>query len=231
MTSFPITPRNRVRRRAQRGHYDRATIYAILDAAFVAHVAYVRAGQPAVVPMLYARREDALIFHGAPQSGIMQHLARGGEVAVSVALVDGLVITKAVAELSVNYRSVVVFGHGRWITDPAEKRAALYHLTEHIVPGHWQAINEPGPKDLARVAVAEVPIELASAKVRHAPPHDAEPDQGLPVWAGYIPVRWVFGPPQPADYAQAIPLPDALRERYGLDDPNATRPAQLNPSA
>ncbi len=218
MSVFPITPQNRIRRRAERAHYDRETIYAILDAAFVAQVAYVRDGHPVVIPTLYARRGDTLLFHGAPDCGLMQHIAAGGEVAVSVTLLDGIVVTKAIYELSVNYRSVVAFGHGRLLDDPAEKEAALRHLTEHIVPGHWQEVNAPRPEHLAHVAVAEVRIESASAKIRDLPPDEEGPGRDLPVWAGYIPARLVFGPPQTAAYAQDASLPAALRQRYGLED-------------
>jgi hypothetical protein len=34
---FAVTNRNRLRRRHERGHYDRETVYAILDAAMVCH--------------------------------------------------------------------------------------------------------------------------------------------------------------------------------------------------
>ncbi len=217
MSTFPVTPQNRIRRRSERAHYDQETIYAILDASFVAHVAFVRHGRPAVIPTLYARRGDTLLFHGAPESGLMQHIAVGGEVAVSVTLLDGLVVTKAVANLSVNYRSVVVFGHGQLLTDPSEKVVALRHLTEHIVPGHWQEANTPRREHLDYVAVAEVHIESASAKVRDLPPAEKSPERDLPVWAGYIPVTLTFGPPQTADYAQDIPLPETLRQRFGLE--------------
>ncbi len=215
MASFPITPRNRIRRYPRRARYDRATIYAILDASFLAHVAYVRDGRPALVPMLYARRGDALLIHGSPKSGLMQHLAAGGEVAVAVTLLDALVVTKAVADLSVNYRSVVAFGRGRLLPDE-EKLAALRVLTERIVPGHWRDDNAPRPQDLAAVAVAEIPIELASAKVRDMPPDDRPAFRDAAVWAGLIPIRTVFGPPQAALYTGVPQPPEALRQRYEL---------------
>ncbi len=217
MSSFPVTEQNRIRRHAERAHYDRATIYAILDATFVAQVAYVRDRHPVIIPTLYARRGDTLLFHGAPTCGLMEHLAQGGEVAVSVTLLDGIVVTKALYDLSVNYRSVVAFGHGRLLKDPEAKRAALRHLTEHIVPGHWQEVNAPRPEHLAHVAVAEVPIESASAKIRDLPPHEEGPSRDLPVWAGYLPARLIFGPPHPAEYAAGIPLPESLRRHFDLE--------------
>ena len=44
--SFAVTNRNRVRRMPDRGRFDRTTVYDILDAAMVAHIAYVIDGQP-----------------------------------------------------------------------------------------------------------------------------------------------------------------------------------------
>jgi hypothetical protein len=48
--SFPATPRNRLRRVHDRGRYDKATIYAILDAALICHIAYCIDGQPYCPP-------------------------------------------------------------------------------------------------------------------------------------------------------------------------------------
>ncbi len=211
MTSFPLTDRNRVRRYARRGRYDKATIYAILDEGMVCHIAFVREGRPWVIPTLYARRGDTLLLHGAVGNHLLRHIGAGGEVVVSVALVDGLVVTKAVGSLSVNYRSVVLFGHGRLVEDLAEKRKALYHLTERLVPGHWQEANAPSEAALRNVAVAEIAIESASAKVRTGLPADEGADRDLPVWAGYVPVAQVFGQPQTMDYAADVSLPAALQ--------------------
>ncbi|XHO06308.1 hypothetical protein ACEQUB_03230 [Ralstonia syzygii] len=55
----PPSARTRVRRVAQRGHYDRATLYAIIDAAYVCHLAF--ADTPGYVQrwQAQARRLDA----------------------------------------------------------------------------------------------------------------------------------------------------------------------------
>ncbi len=210
--AFPVTERNRVRRYAKRGHYDRETVYAILDEGMVCQVAFVQEGRPMVIPTLYARRGDALLLHGAVGNNLLQHIGAGHEVAVNVALIDGLVVTKAVKGLSVNYRSVVLFGRGRLLEDPAEKQEALYWLTERLVPGHWQETNQPSLEAIRGVAVAEITIESASAKVRTGMPHDEPADSDLPVWAGYVPIAQVFGEPVTAEHAAGAPLPKALQD-------------------
>ena len=52
---YPVTNRNRLRRRHERGHYDHATVHAILDAAMVCHIAYVIDGQPFCTPTSFWR--------------------------------------------------------------------------------------------------------------------------------------------------------------------------------
>jgi len=209
--AFEVTPRNRIRRYVDRARYDKDTIYAILDAAWVCHVAWVQDNQPKVVPTLFARRGDTLLIHGSVGSGLLRHLGTGNEVAISVALLDGLVVTKAVAGLSVNYRSAVVFGRGRWL-EGDEKIEALRYLTERLVPGHWTDTNAPTDKDLRAVAVAEVAIESASAKVRTGLPKDGETTRDLPVWAGYVPMGRVMGEPYTMNYAAGMEVPEPLRE-------------------
>jgi len=212
MATFPVTDRNRVRRYAKRARYDKATIYAVLDEALVCYVAFVQDGRPRMVPTLFVRRGDALLFHGSAESSLMRHIAAGGEVVVSAVLVDGLVVTKAITGLSVNYRSVMVFGHGRLLEGEEAKREAMRLFADRLVPGHWTAANAPASDDLQGVTVAEVAIESASAKVNAHLPDDAPEFRDLPVWAGYIPVGVVFGEPHTADYADDMEMPPPLRE-------------------
>ena len=60
MTDFPKTDRNKVKRIPKRGHYDKKTIYEILDSAFIAHVGFIVNGQPFVIPTAYGRDGDTI---------------------------------------------------------------------------------------------------------------------------------------------------------------------------
>jgi len=199
-TDFAVTELNKVHRLPQRGHYDRETIYAILDAAIICHASFVQDGQPFVIPTLYARTDDTLLLHGAPASRLLRHIAAGEPVSISVAILDGLVLAKSAFHHSVNYRSAVVFGCGRLLEDGAEKLAALAVLTEHLAPGRWAATRRPSPAELKATTVAAIVIESASAKVRVGPPVDAADDLALPVWAGVLPIHETFGAAIPADH-------------------------------
>ncbi len=189
MVEFPVTPQTRVRRIPGRAHYDKETVYGILDDGLICHVGFVQDEQPFVIPTLFARMGDALVLHGAPGSRLLQHVGAGNAVCVTVTLTDGLVLARSVFHHSVNYRSVVLLGRGRLVSDEAEKLRALEAITEHIIPGRWAEARAPNAQELAATAVAVISIESASAKIRTGPPADDEADYTLPIWAGVLPLR------------------------------------------
>ena len=61
--TLPVTARTRLRRLPERGVFDRAAIYRILDDAFFCHLAFAVEGQPFAIPTGYARLGDALYVH------------------------------------------------------------------------------------------------------------------------------------------------------------------------
>ena len=211
MSEFPIIELNRVRRVPKRGQYDKDTIYRILDEGLVCHVGLVEDGQPVVIPMNYARRDDTVILHGAPASRLVKYVQAGRPVCVTVTLLDGLVLARSVYHHSMNYRSAVVFGRGRLIKSEQEKRVALEVLTEHILPGRWQDARRPNRQELDATAVVSVAIESASAKVRTGPPADDEDDYQLPVWAGVLPIQQqALTPVNDPRLRRDIPLPSSI---------------------
>lgn len=213
MSSFDRTPVNQVKRLPDRGKYDRESVYSIIDEALICHVAFVQDGRPFIIPTLHAREGDAILLHGATTSRLMQHVAAGNEVAISMTLVDGLVLARSVSHHSANYRSAVVFGRGELVPDEG-KMAALALLTERLLPGRWDDARQPNENELKATAVVRVPISLASAKVRTGPPGDDDEDLALPVWAGVIPTRTAFMTPEPApNLAADTPVPGYL-SRY-----------------
>lgn len=211
MPELPIRERNRVRRVPKRGQYDKDTIHRILDEGLVCHVGLVEDGQPVVIPMNYARRDDTVILHGAPASRLVKYVQAGHPVCVTVTLLDGLVLARSVYHHSMNYRSVVVFGRGRLIEAEQEKLAALEVLTEHILPGRWQDARKPNRQELDATAVVSIAIESASAKVRTGPPADDEDDYQLPVWAGVLPIQQqALTPVSDPRLRNDIPLPHSI---------------------
>jgi len=181
----------RVRRHPERARYDRAAVDAILDEAVICHVGVVADGEPLVLPTLFARAGDTLYLHGAVLNRSLRAALEG--VCVTVSLVDGVVLARTGPNHSINYRSVVVRGRGRLVTDPDEKRRALEAVLDHAVPGRGAEVAPLTEGDLNSTAVVAIEIAEFSAKVRSGPPLDNAADLGSPVWAGEVPLRMVAG--------------------------------------
>lgn len=193
--TYPKTTRSTLKRLAERGRYDHESVHAVLDAGMIAHVGIAPEGQPFVIPVLYSRMGDEIIFHGAKASRLLKYVQAGGNVCVTVTLLDGLVLARSLFEHSMNYRSVVAFGKGRLIEDRDEKMEALRLISEQMLPGRWDDARQPTEKELNATTVVAVKIEEATAKIRTGGPEDNEEDYALPVWAGVIPLEMVIGEP------------------------------------
>jgi nitroimidazol reductase NimA-like FMN-containing flavoprotein (pyridoxamine 5'-phosphate oxidase superfamily) len=189
------TQRTTVKRHPERGVYDRATIDAILDEALICHVGFVADGQPFVIPTIHARDGDTLYLHGSPGSRMLRTLETGIDVCVTATLLDGLVLARSVYNHSMNYRSVVVLGRAREVTDTEAKLRAMECVVEHIVPGRWQEARQPNDKEINATTILALPLDEASAKIRTGPPKDFDEDLELPVWAGVIPLDLRRGHP------------------------------------
>jgi nitroimidazol reductase NimA-like FMN-containing flavoprotein (pyridoxamine 5'-phosphate oxidase superfamily) len=193
--TFLQTERTRLKRLPKRGHFDRETVYGILDEGFICHVGFAAEGQPFVIPTGYARDGDKLYIHGSQASRMLRTLSAGIDVCVTVTIVDGLVLARSAFHHSMNYRSVVVFGRATLVEDREEKLAALLALSEHFIRGRWADVREPTEAELIMTTVLSLPLVEASAKVRTGPPLDDEEDYSMPVWAGVIPLRLEAGAP------------------------------------
>ena len=145
----------RIRRIKENAVYDRESIYRILDEGLVCHVGFVDDGQPVVIPMLYARRDDSLLLHGAVASRLQKVLAAGARICVTITLLDGLVLARSAFNHSVNYRSVVAFGIADKIKGPQAKRAALDTLVDKLVPGRRADIRDNTRQELAATSILE----------------------------------------------------------------------------
>ena len=216
-TQFPGSPmkpkpRHHVQRIKERARYDRESAYAILDAAFITHVAFAVDGQPFVIPMLYARDGDAVLLHGSIASRLIGKLGEGVEACISVTIVDGLVLARSHFHHSVNYRSVVAFGRARMLADAAEKTAALAHFVEAMLPGRTSEARAPDRNELAATNVLRVDIADISAKVRSGGAKDDKADLDLPYWAGIVPIAQRYGAPLAEENCVAhVCVPDSVQ--------------------
>jgi len=206
------TPRTRLIREHERGVYDRAEVYKILDAGFICHVGFVQNGQPFVIPTGYGRNGDVLYLHGSAASRMLKEVNQGVPVCVTVTLLDGLVLARSIFNHSMNYRSVVILGSARVVDEPAEKLEALRRLSEHIIPERWQDTRFPNERELKATTILRLPIEEFSAKVRQGPVVDDAEDMFYPTWAGILPLPVIPGTPIPDEKLGAgIRVPDYVR--------------------
>jgi hypothetical protein len=208
------TARTGHHRLKDQGRTERADLDAVLAAGFICHLGLPAPAGIMVIPTVYGTDGQQLYLHGSVAS---QSLAADAAVCVTVTLVDGLVLARSVFEHAVNYRSAMVYGLPRAVTDPAEKLAGLRCISEHLAPGQWEYTRQPSRKELAATRLLALDLDEASVKVRTGPPDDADsPDAALGLWAGELPLesRWQQPVPDPALPA-GHPVPGHLQALAG----------------
>ena len=185
----------------------------MLDAGLICHLGVIDDGVPRVLPTGYGRLGDVLYLHGSSANATF--MAGGGQqVCVTVTHLDGLVCARSVFNHSMNYRSAMIFGVARLVTDPDERTLALRTITEHLTPGQWSYVRQPTPKERAATSVLALPLAEASVKIRSGGPSDEPEDYAADVWAGVVPVTLQFGEPEPdAALRPGIAVPEHIRRR------------------
>ncbi|WP_433516366.1 pyridoxamine 5'-phosphate oxidase family protein [Nonomuraea sp. CA-143628] len=207
------TPRTKLGRSKERGSSDRNDLYEVLDAGLICHLGVVVDGHPMVVPTGYGRLGETLYLHGSTGARSLR-ASEGTDVCVTVTHLDGIVLARSIFHHSVNYRSAIIYGRARLLTDPEERLAGLRAVSEQLAPGQWDYVREPSPKELAATAVLALSLEEASVKMRSGVPLDEEEDYELPVWAGVLPLVTSWGEPVPDPVLpEGIDVPVHIRGR------------------
>lgn len=194
--SYDVTGRTKVRRAPERGRYDRAFVHEVLDEALICHVGFSEGDQPFVIPTIHARIDERLYLHGSVGSRLMKVAAAGARLCVTVTIVDALVLARSAFHHSMNYRSVVILGQSRAVSDPGEVTEASEAITEHVWRGRWNDTRHPNPLELRKTAFVALDLNEVSAKTRTGPPKDDPADLERDQWAGVVPVRTVTLPPE-----------------------------------
>jgi uncharacterized protein len=204
--------RTQVHRIPERGVYDRGTIDAILDEALICHVAWADpGGGPRCLPTIHARVGDTVYLHGSRGARPWKALRDGAEVCVVATIVDGLVLAKSFFEHSMNYRSVVLYGSAREVTDEEELHVASRAIASHVAPGREEEARMPTADEYRQTLLLAIPLDEASAKVRTGGPKDKDEDLDLPIWSGVLPLITSPGDPIPAaDLPSDIEVPASV---------------------
>ncbi len=193
--AFAKTNRNRVRRRPDRGRYDKASIYPILDAAMVCHIAYVIDGQPYCTPTAFWREGDHLYWHGSSASRMIRAEATGIPVCLTVTHMDAIVLARCGFNHSINYRSVMAFGRAHMIEETERKLRAMDAFVDRFFPGRSKVLRAPTAQEIKATTLLGMEIEQASGKIRNMDVHDEEADYAVPVWTALVPVKTVLEAP------------------------------------
>jgi len=210
------TDRARLRRMHERGKYDAASIYPILDATPLCTVGYVIDGRPYATPTVHWREGDHVYWHGSSASRMLKK-SIGHQVCLTVAITDGFVMGRSAMHHSVNYRSAMVFGEAWKVEDPDEKEARLKTFVNGLFPGRWDILRPPSVQEMKATTVLGMKIDEAASKVRAGQPVDDDEDYDLPIWAGVLPTRTEFLEPvaDPKNLA-GVEEPDHIRAfRFG----------------
>ncbi len=213
LSNLSGTPRTALRRHRERGQTERDDLYAVLDAGLICHLGVIADGAPRVLPTGYGRVGDTLYLHGSSANTTFMAGA-GQQVCVTVTHLDGMVCARSVFNHSMNYRSAMIYGVARLLTDPDEQMEALRVITEHLAPGQWSYARQPTRKELAATSALALPLAEASVKIRAGGPSDEPEDLAADVWAGVVPVTMSFGEPEPdATLRPGIDAPEHIRRR------------------
>ena len=194
---YEVTDRTKVRRAPDRGRYDREFVHQVLDEALICHVGFAIDGQPFVMPTIHARVNETLYLHGSVGSRMMKTAAAGEPLCVTVTIVDALVMARSAFHHSMNYRSAVVIGRARAVTERPEKMVASEAIAEHVWKGRWNDTRHPNELELRKTGFVALDLREASAKTRTGPPKDEEADHELGHWAGVVPVETKTLEPEP----------------------------------
>jgi nitroimidazol reductase NimA-like FMN-containing flavoprotein (pyridoxamine 5'-phosphate oxidase superfamily) len=190
---------------------DRAVLHQILDSALVGHVGFSHDGHPVVIPVAIARDGDSLLLHGSKASRLFKTLAAGASCAVSVTILDALVLARSAFESSMNYRSALILGVAREL-EGVEKVRAFDTLTDHLLPERRASLRPINESEIKQTTILSLPLDEASVKISSKFPADSEEDLSWPVWAGNIPIEHTYGAPIPDPrMTDPYPLPDYLQ--------------------
>ncbi len=185
---------NKITRGANRAANEEQTVYDILDAGFLCHVAFQHEGQTMMIPTAFGRKDDVIYLHGSTKNFMLNQILKSQTICIAVTHLDGLVLARSLYDTSANYRSAVLFGRAELIEDYDERIEALKIITDHIIKDRWDEVPIGSENELKATMVIKMKIDRASAKIRSGGPAGDE-DNTTEAWSGHIPLTLIAQPP------------------------------------
>lgn len=158
-------------------------------------------------------------LHGYVSSRIIKLAGASDEglpVSVAATKVDGLVLALTPFHHSYNYRSAVLCGYAKPVTDKEEKLYAMKIITDSVVPKRWDnSRTPPDSGELSSTTILRVKIASGSGKIRNGGAHDDKKDtENVNVtsktWTGVVPVWEHFGRPVEGSENQVLEVPSYI---------------------
>jgi uncharacterized protein len=216
LTPLSPTERTRIRRVRERAASDRTALFDVLAGGLICHLGVMVDEAPVVIPTVYGvdpdgpDRDGTLYLHGSVAARTLL-AAPGTSICVTVTLVDGLVLARSAFHHSMNYRSAMIIGTPRIVTDPDERDRALTAIVNHVVPDRAGTLRAHTRKELAATRVLALPLYEASVKARHGEVNDEPEDIRPGAWAGVVPVQTMLGAPETNADCETAPVPADVR--------------------
>lgn len=117
-------------------------------------------GYTYAIPLSYAYIDDKIYFHGAKEGHKLDAIARNAKVSFCVVDQDKILPS----EFNTLFRSAIVFGQVRILTDDAERQNALEAILEKYSPGFMDSGRKYVKAQWENVMAAEIRIEHMTGK-------------------------------------------------------------------
>ena len=147
---------------------DDAWIRSFLKEAKVGHIATSVDGQPFINPTTFWFDEEKhqIAFHSNVAGRIRSNIETNPKVSLEASELGKLLPSNVALEFSLQFRSVVVFGTARIVTDPVEARRLLYGLIGKYFPAMTagKEYREITDKELRATSIYAIQIEAWSGK-------------------------------------------------------------------
>jgi len=141
---------------------DREEMESLLQSALVGCLATVGPdGSPYITPLHFVFYQGKIYFHCAVK-GRKDNVRANPRVCFEVHELTEIVQNQRACDFSTHYRSVLVFGRARSLSDVDEKVAVLTALAEKYAGG--QAVEPPPLKEAKGTEVIEIIIEEMTGK-------------------------------------------------------------------
>jgi nitroimidazol reductase NimA-like FMN-containing flavoprotein (pyridoxamine 5'-phosphate oxidase superfamily) len=144
-------------------------IRSFLREARVGHIASARRnGQPFLNPTTFWFDEEhhQIVFHSNVTGRIRSNIESNSRVAFETSELGKMLPANVALEFSLQFRSVIVFGEARLVSDPEEARRVMYGLIHKYFPAMTPGkdFREITDKELKRTSIYAIKIEEWSGK-------------------------------------------------------------------